>query len=112
MQFLANLIVQSLAVIITARFLPGVHIDGYVTAITVAVALAIVNMLIKPLLIILTLPLTILTLGLFTFVINGLLVLLVSQFVPGFRVDGLLTAIIFSLILALLGAVLRSITGT
>lgn len=112
MHFIVGLIVQSLAVIITARFLPGVHIDGYVTALTVAVALALVNMLIKPLLLLLTLPLTIVTLGLFALVINGILVLLVSQFVPGFRVDGLLTAIIFSLILAVVGAVLRAITGT
>ena len=106
---LVNLIVSTLAVIISAYILPGVKVDGFLTAVVVAVILGVVNMFIKPVLIFLTLPLTILTLGLFTFVINALLILLVSNIVPGFKVDGFLWALIFSLVLSVVSSFLYSI---
>lgn len=104
-----NLIVSALAVIISAYILPGVKVDGFATAVVVAVVLGVVNMFIKPILILLTLPLTILSLGLFTFVINAVLVLLVSNLVPGFKVEGFLSALLFSLVLSIVGAFLHSL---
>lgn len=110
MGFLVNLLINGLAVYITARLLPGVSVDGFVTAIIVSVVLALVNTFIKPILFILTLPATILTLGLFTLVINALMVFLVATFVPGFHVNGFWSALFFSLILSLVGWVLRGLT--
>jgi putative membrane protein len=106
---LVNLIVSTLAVFISAYILPGVKVDGLLTAFIVAIILGAVNMFIKPVLVLLTLPLNILTLGLFTFVINALLILLVSNVVPGFRVDGFLWALIFSLVLSIVSSFLYSI---
>jgi len=83
-----NLIVSTLAVLISAYILPGIKVDGFLTALIVAVVLGIVNMIIRPILLLLTFPLTILSLGLFYFVINALMVLLVSAIVPGFKVSG------------------------
>lgn len=104
-----NLIVSALAVIISAYILPGVKVDGFVTAVIVAIVLGAVNMFIKPVLVLLTLPLTILTLGLFTFVINAFLVLLVGSIVPGFRVEGFLSALLFSFVLSIISSFLYSI---
>jgi len=110
MQLLINLLVSGFAVFVTAYVLPGVRVSGFLTAIVVAIVLGIVNMLIKPILIILTLPLNILTLGLFTFIINGLLILLVSAFVPGFTVQNIWWAIIFSLVLSVVNWFLNALT--
>jgi len=110
MGFLVNLLINGLAVYITARVLPGVSVDSFVTAIIVSVVLALVNTFIKPILFILTLPATILTLGLFTLVINALMIFLVATFVPGFHVNGFWSALFFSLILSLVSSVLRGLT--
>ena len=110
MNLFIYLIVNGLAVFITGYLLPGVVLKNFFTAVVVAVVLGIVNTLIKPLLIIFTLPLNILTLGLFTFVINGLVILLTSSLVPGFSVQNLWTAIIFSLVLSIVGWFLNLIT--
>lgn len=107
---IVNLIVNALAVIISAYILPGVKVDGFVTALIVAVVLGAVNMFIKPILLFLTLPLNVLTLGFFTFVINATLVLLVSSLVPGFKVEGFLYALIFSLVLSIVSSFLYSLT--
>ena len=105
-----NLIVSTLAVLISAYILPGVKVDGFLTAIVVAVVLGIVNTFIKPILLLLTFPLTILSLGLFYFVINALMVLLVSAIVPGFKVSGFFWALIFSLVLSIVSSFLNSLT--
>src|SRR5215831_6052183 len=89
-----------------AHILRGIHIDTFWTAIVFAVVLAILNIFIKPLIILLTLPVTILTLGLFLFVINALVVLLASRFVHGIRIDSFGWALLFSLILSLVTSVL------
>ena len=102
MRFILSILVNGLVVFIASQLLSGVEVNSFGTAIVVAVVLAIVNFLVKPLLKILTLPITILTLGLFLLVINGLMILLVDYFVGGFEVDGLFVAIIFSIILAIL----------
>lgn len=107
---LVNLIVNAIAVIISAYILPGVKVDGFITALIVAVVLGAVNMFLKPILLLLTLPINILTLGLFTFVINAALVLLVSNLVPGFKVEGFLYALLFSLVLSIISSFLYSLT--
>ncbi len=102
-------IVYTLAIIISAYILPGVAVNNFWTALITAFVLALLNMFIKPILILFTLPLNLLTLGLFTFVINALLILLAAQIVPGFRVDGFGWALLFGIILALISTVLFSI---
>lgn len=110
MSLLINLIVSGLAVLISAYILPGVKVDSYFTAVVVAVILGLVNALLKPILIIITLPINILTLGLFTFVINALLIQFVATVVPGFIVSGFWWALLFSLILSLVNSFLHSLT--
>lgn len=95
------------AVGITAYVLPGVRISGAFAALIAALVLALVNTLLRPLLLVLTLPLNILTFGLFTFVVNALLVLLASAVVPGFLVSGFWWAVLFAIILAIVNAFLR-----
>jgi putative membrane protein len=109
MKLLLKLLVNSLAVFVTAYVLPGVMVDTFVTAGIVAIVLGVLNTFIKPLLIILTLPINILTLGLFTLVINALLVGIVAYLVVGFTVSGILSAIIFSVVLSLVSAFLGSL---
>ncbi|MFH0773362.1 MAG: phage holin family protein [bacterium] len=105
-----NLLINGLAVYVTARILPGVSVDTFITAIIVSVVLGVVNTFLKPILFILTLPATILTLGLFTFVINALMVYLVATFVHGFHVNGFWSALCFSLVLSLVSWILRGLT--
>ncbi len=102
-------ILNSLAIFGTAYLLPGVHVDGFVTALVLSVLLGLINSVLRPLLIILTLPLTILTLGIFVFIINALLILLADQFITGFSVDNFWWALLFSLVLSALNSVLQSI---
>ncbi|MFN4212862.1 MAG: phage holin family protein [Microgenomates group bacterium] len=100
MKLLINLLINGFTVFVTAYFLKGVHLDNFLTAIIVSVVLGIVNTVIKPVLSLLTLPLNILTLGLFNFILNGLMILLVDAVVPGFSVDSFWWAILFSLVLS------------
>ena len=97
---LVNWLVMALAIIITAYLLPGVSVSTFVVALLVAIVIGILNAFIKPVLVILTLPINILTLGLFTFVINALLIMLASWMVPGFKVAGFWWAMLFSIILS------------
>lgn len=108
-QVILSLILSTIAVFVTAHILPGVHLAGFGTALVVAVVLAIINTLIRPLIFILTLPINVLTLGLFTFVIIGGLVMLVSAIVPGFHVDGFWWALAFALVLAIINGFLGSL---
>jgi putative membrane protein len=94
-----------------AYFLPGVKVDDFWSAFLVAVALAFLNAIVKPVLTILTIPITIVTLGLFLLVINALIILLAERLVPGFHVSGFFTALVFSLILSLFTAILTAVTG-
>lgn len=108
MRIIVNWVLSAVAVMIVAYVLPGVAVSGWFVALAVAVVLGLINAVLRPILIILTLPINILTLGLFTLVINALLVLLASKIVPGFSVDGFWRAIAFSLLLTLVNAVLGS----
>jgi putative membrane protein len=103
--FIIRLLLSALAVFVCATVLPGAHVDGFLIAIVVAVVLAILNVLVKPLLILLTIPITIVTLGLFLLVINTILILLVNWLVPGFYVDGFWWALIFSILLSLVNSI-------
>ena len=107
MGILINWLVSTLAIIASAYLLPGVHIASFTTALVVAVVLGIINAIIKPILIILTLPINILTLGLFTLVINALMILLAARLVTGFTVDGFWWAFIFSIILSIINSILH-----
>jgi putative membrane protein len=109
MNIIIRLLLNALAVFILANILGGVDVNGYLGAIIVAIVLSILNILVKPILVILTLPVTIITLGLFLVVINALIILLADKLIDGFRVDGIWTAIMFSILLSILQSILQSI---
>ncbi|MCB2220915.1 MAG: phage holin family protein [Bacteroidetes bacterium] len=106
MKFLIKLLLSGLAVITTAYLLPGVHIDSFLMAIVVALVLALFNALVRPILVVLTIPITIFTLGLFIFVINALIILMVSSLINGFYVDGFWWALLFSIVLSLITSII------
>ena len=106
MNFLLRIVITAVVAFGLSAVLPGISIDSFGTALLLSVVLAILNALLKPVLVILTLPITILTLGLFLFVINAVIVLLTAHFVKGFRVDGFGWALLFSLLLSLLVSIL------
>ncbi len=93
---------MTVAVIVAAYILPGVALSGFGAALLAALVLGLLNALIKPLLLILTLPVNILTLGLFTLVINAAIIMMVSALVPGFKVQGFWQAMVFSIVLAVI----------
>jgi putative membrane protein len=112
MKLLLRLLVTALAAMLTAYLLPGVRLKDFVTAIILAVVLSLLNLLVKPVLIIFTLPVTIVTLGLFLLVINAIIILLASKLVDGFKVDGFWWALLFSLVLTLVSGFMNSIAGS
>jgi len=103
----ANWILSALSLLIVSQYVPGFHVNSFTTALIVAIGLGIINALIKPVILILTLPINILTLGLFTFVINALLLLLVAKLVPGFTIDGFIPALIGAVILWLISTIVH-----
>lgn len=107
MKFLIDLFLRALVLLLTAYLVPGFKIDSYTTAIIVAIVLAILNILVKPLLVILTLPATILTLGLFMFVINAILILIASRLIDGFQVQSFGTAVLASLVITVISSILN-----
>jgi len=110
MRLLLTWLINALALLALKYIMPSITVDSFITALIVAVVLGFINTLIRPIFVILTLPVTILTLGLFIFVINGLLFWAVGSFVPGFHVDGFWSgvfgAIIYSIISWALSALL------
>ena len=110
MRLLLTWLINALALLAIKYIMPSITVDSFVTALIVAVVLGLINTLVRPIFVILTLPVTILTLGLFIFVINGLLFWAVGSFVPGFHVDGFWSgvfgAIIYSVISWALSALL------
>lgn len=107
MKILVNWLLSALAIFIASEIIPGFTVDSFTTAMIVALILGIVNAVIKPILVILTLPINILSLGLFTFVINAIMILLVDYLVTGFTVEGFLPALIAAFILWLISIVLH-----
>jgi putative membrane protein len=98
--FLIKVLVCSVNVFILSAILPGIEVQDYITAIIVAAVLALLDAFVKPLLILFTLPATVLTLGLFLFVINACIILLDDYFVHGFKVDSFWYALLFSVLLS------------
>ena len=105
MGFILKLLLTAILTYVLAKFLPGAHLDGFTDALWLVLVLAILNAVVKPILQLLSLPITILTLGLFLLVINAVIVLLASWLLPGFQVDGFLAALLFSVVLSLVTTV-------
>ena len=99
MKFLIKVLITTVNAFILASILPGVEIDDIFTAVVVAFVLAVLDAVVKPILVIFTLPATILSLGLFLFVINACIILIDAHFVHGFKVDGFWQALLFSMLL-------------
>lgn len=110
MHLIFRLVLTALLVLLISYFLPGVHVDGFVTALIVSVVLALLNLFVKPILVLFTLPVTIITLGLFLLVINALVIMLCDYIVGGFDVASFITALLFSVILSVFQSVLFSFT--
>jgi putative membrane protein len=109
MRPIVYIIINTLAALAAAYILPGIAIRDWITAIVVAVVLGVLNAVVKPVLIFLTLPATVLTLGLFLLVINAAIVLIAAWLVPGFKVDGFWWALAFSVTVSLINSVLLAI---
>lgn len=102
MNIILRIIISAVVAFALSYVLSGVHLQSFVTALVLAIVLGLLNLIVKPILIILTLPITLFTFGLFLFVINALIILLAAKFVSGFRVDGFWWALLFSLLLSVL----------
>ncbi|HNR55680.1 MAG TPA: phage holin family protein [Flavobacteriales bacterium] len=117
MNILIRLIISAIAVLVTDLLLPGVSLgdmsqtNGLLTAVLVAAVLGLLNAVLKPLLILLTLPVTVVTLGLFLLVINAVIVLIAARLIPGFVVDSFWWALGFSLLLSFITSILSSFDG-
>lgn len=111
MSGLIRLLLTAVAVYLLPYILKGVVVEKFTTAIIVAIVLAILQFLIKPLLVFLTLPITILTLGLFLFIVNAIIILMAEYFVPGFEVTNIWWALLFSILLSILESSLFQIVG-
>lgn len=103
MTTLARILLNALALLLVAYYIPGIEVSGLYAAIIAAVILGLLNLIVKPVLLLLTLPITLLTLGLFTFVINAALFLFAASFIEGFTVDGFVPALIGSFLVSLIG---------
>lgn len=104
--FVTKTIVMTLAIIIASYFMSGVHVDNVFVAILAAIVISLLNNFIRPILIVLTLPFTLVSMGLFLLVINAIIILLASKIVPHFGVDGFWTAMGFSLLITILNYLL------
>ena len=111
MKLLVRILVTAALVLLIANFMPGVSVAGFTTALIVAVVLGLLNIFIKPILVLLTLPVTFVTLGLFLLVINGIIIILCDAIVGGFGVDSFLTALLFSIVLSLSQSVMYAVLG-
>lgn len=111
-RFLAKTLITSIAVLIAAYLLNGVHVQDTFTAVLVAAVLGLLNSFVKPILVIITIPITIFTLGLFLLFINVLIIKWVSDIVPGFRVDGWISALLFSFVVSISTYLMESLIGT
>ena len=109
MRFLARLLLNGVAIIVAAWLLPGLHISGPFPAVVAGVILGFVNAIIRPVLFVLTLPLTLFTLGLFIFVLNAICFALTAWVVPGFSVDGFWWALLGALLVSIVSWILNGV---
>jgi putative membrane protein len=101
MNLVLRILITAILVIVIAHFMPGVSVASFMTSVIVAVVLALLNAFVKPILILFTLPVTLITFGLFLLVINALMILLCTKIVGGFHVESFWTAVFFSIILSI-----------
>ncbi len=109
MNLIINLFVTAVVAFFLTKILPGVHFEGFSTAIIFAIVLGILNLIVSPILKLLGLPLTIITLGLFSLVINAIVVLIADYFIDGMTIDGFWWAFIFSIALSLVTSLVSGI---
>jgi len=109
MNFIIRLLITGLIAYLLSKILSGVHIDTIGTAIIFALVLALLNAIVKPILVILTLPVTVITIGLFLFVINALIIILADKIMGGIKIDGFWWALLFSIILSLFSSALQKV---
>ncbi|MCF7568332.1 phage holin family protein [Sabulilitoribacter arenilitoris] len=111
MKLIIKLLLNAVAVFVISYLLRnnGVELDNYLTAIIVAVVLSVLNLFVKPILVILTLPITIVTLGLFLLIINAIIILLADKLIDGFSVSSIWIAVLFSILLSVLQSILHSL---
>jgi putative membrane protein len=110
MNIIVRFLLSGVAVMLSAYLLPGVHVQDYWAALLVAVLISVSNVIVKPIFVILTIPITLITLGLFLLVINAVIILMVDYFVDGFSVDGFWWALAFSLILSVFNSLFGDLT--
>jgi putative membrane protein len=111
MRFILKILVSSLAVFFGAYLLDGVYLNGFPTAILVALVMGFLNAFLKPILVILTIPITLVTLGLFLLVINAVIILLADNVLPGFAVNSFFTAVLYSIIVSIITWILEAIAN-
>jgi putative membrane protein len=109
MGFLLRLLFTAIAILLASYMLKGIHVDNFTTALIAAAVLALLNSFVKPILVILTIPITLVTLGLFLLVINALIVYMVAYFVKGFTVDSFWWALGFSLLVSFIVSLLSGL---
>lgn len=109
MKLIIKVLLTALAVVILAKILPGIAVEGYGSAILVAIVIALLRLIVKPILFILTLPITIITFGLFLLIINAIIILMACYLVSGFAVASIWWALLFSLLLSLFQSILFSL---
>lgn len=109
MKLILKLLINAALVVLLAKLLSGVSVDSYGTAVIVAIVIALLNLSVKPLLIILTLPVTILTLGLFLLIINGIVIWMAHKLVDGFDISSFWMGVLFSVLLTVLQSIVHSI---
>jgi putative membrane protein len=111
MRFFLKLLVSSLAVFFGAYILPGVYLDGFPTAILVALLMGFLNAFLKPVLVVLTIPITLVTFGLFLLVINAIIILMADYALSGFAVNSFFTAVLYSILVSVITWILEAIAN-
>jgi putative membrane protein len=110
MGFILRLVLNALVLLLVAHLIEGIRVSSFGTALIAALVLGLLNALVKPVLFILTLPINVLTLGLFTFVINAFILWLAAALVPGFAIDRFLTALLAAIVMALINMLISLVT--
>ncbi|MCX7728174.1 MAG: phage holin family protein [Bacteroidia bacterium] len=111
MSFIKKLLLTSVFIFILPYFIKGIQINGFLSALLFTLALAFLNSILKPILIFLSLPITIITLGLFLIIINTLLVYIAAYFVNGIHIDSFLHGIVFSILISIISSVIEWVVG-
>jgi putative membrane protein len=111
MKLLFKILITAVLVMLISHFMRGVHVANFATSIIVAVVLGLLNLFVKPILVLFTLPVTIVTLGLFLLIINAILILLCTKIVGGFSIDSFWTALLFSIVLSVLQSIMYGLAN-